>query len=81
MLDGWYCRTMANQQATMEQNENDVNDIEEGSSDEESVNQHQAVDFKAQYQILKKKFKFLIYVSISVVIWVVRISLDSFAGK
>ncbi|XP_055709841.1 uncharacterized protein LOC129805744 isoform X1 [Phlebotomus papatasi] len=61
MLDGWYCRTMANQQATMEQNENDVNDIEEGSSDEESVNQHQAVDFKAQYQILKKKFKFLIY--------------------
>ncbi|XP_059616247.1 INO80 complex subunit E [Phlebotomus argentipes] len=57
MLDGWYCRTMANQQASMEQGE--MNDIEEGSSDEESV--QQAVDFKAQYQILKKKFKFLIY--------------------
>uniref|UniRef100_A0A6B2EAF7 Putative ino80 complex subunit e n=1 Tax=Phlebotomus kandelakii TaxID=1109342 RepID=A0A6B2EAF7_9DIPT len=57
MLDGWYCRTMANQQASMEQNE--INDIEEGSSDEESI--QQAVDFKAQYSILKKKFKFLIY--------------------
>ncbi|XP_055682777.1 uncharacterized protein LOC129789756 isoform X2 [Lutzomyia longipalpis] len=56
MLDGWYCRTMANQQA-----ENDMNDIEEASSDEESVNQHPSVDFKAQYMMLKKKFKFLIY--------------------
>ncbi|GAB0093468.1 uncharacterized protein DMENIID0001_086090 [Sergentomyia squamirostris] len=61
MLDGWYCRTMANQQASMEQNENELNEIENESSDEESVNQPQVVDFKAQYQILKKKFKFLIY--------------------
>uniref|UniRef100_A0A1L8DA73 Putative ino80 complex subunit e isoform x1 n=1 Tax=Nyssomyia neivai TaxID=330878 RepID=A0A1L8DA73_9DIPT len=54
MLEGWYCRTIRGQA------ENDMNDIEEASSDEESVNQP-AVDFKNQYLMLRKNFKKLIY--------------------
>lgn len=74
MLDGWYCRTMANEQhAATEHTENDeeldANICESGGSEDDSqedamsaVNQ-KLVDYKLQYTNLKKKLKFLLYVS------------------
>ncbi|KAL9873784.1 INO80 complex subunit E [Glossina fuscipes] len=70
MLDGWYCRTLANEQATASQ-QNDHTDPNEENDDTESDSQYNdgiqprssnaAVDYKAQYRYLKKKLKFLIY--------------------
>lgn len=48
MLDGWYCRSIANNNADMEDDEDD-------SPDEEMPN------YKDQYRNLKRKLKFLIY--------------------
>uniref|UniRef100_A0A1A9USC8 INO80 complex subunit E N-terminal domain-containing protein n=1 Tax=Glossina austeni TaxID=7395 RepID=A0A1A9USC8_GLOAU len=70
MLDGWYCRTLANEQATATQ-QNDHIDPNEENDDTESDSQYNdgiqprfsnaAVDYKAQYRYLKRKLKFLIY--------------------
>lgn len=70
MLDGWYCRSLANEQ-TGEQNfstgNNDNN--EESDSDSQENNDVQncsdatnTIDYKVQYRQLKRKLKFLIYV-------------------
>lgn len=50
MLEGWYCRSIANNSA-------EVEDEEEESAEEEVPN------YKNQYRNLKRKLKFLIYVS------------------
>lgn len=70
MLDGWFCRsrTMA---STGEQEQQPSSDDEDKSSEDESnqslsrLNQ-KSVDHKAQYQNLKKKLKYLLYVSCDV---------------
>lgn len=67
MLDGWFCRTMA----SAEQQEQQTSEDEDKSSEDESnqslsrLNQ-KSVDHKAQYQNLKKKLKYLLYVSCDV---------------
>ncbi|XP_012256126.2 INO80 complex subunit E [Athalia rosae] len=48
MLEGWYCRSIANNNA-------DAEDDDEDSPEEEAPN------YKAQYRSLKRKLKFLIY--------------------
>lgn len=68
MLDGWFCRTMASaeQQEQIPQTSEDEDDK---SSEEDESNQslsqlnQKSVDHKAQYQNLKKKLKYLLYVS------------------
>ena len=50
MLEGWYCRSISNNNA-------DVEDEDEDSPEEEVPN------YKDQYRNLKRKLKFLIYVS------------------
>lgn len=65
MLDGWYCRTMASEQLHPQ---NDTN-LDSGSEDDESqdentaVNNNQLYDIKNQYNTMKTKLKFLLYVS------------------
>lgn len=69
MLDGWYCRTIKNQNST-EQNEQDdeqepnvVDDSEESQDMPSHTMPRPRVDYKIQYYTLKKKLKFLLYVS------------------
>lgn len=68
MLDGWYCRSLANQNATRN-NDNDnkhepnVVDDSDESQDIPVSRLMPRVDYKAQYLALKKKLKFLLYVS------------------
>lgn len=50
MLEGWYCRSIANNNADAEE------DDDEDSPEEEVPN------YKDQYRNLKRKLKFLIYV-------------------
>lgn len=50
MLEGWYCRSIANNNA-------DAEDEDEDSPEEEVPN------YKDQYRNLKRKLKYLIYVS------------------
>lgn len=65
MLDGWYCRSMANQNSAQnnddEDNEPNVEDSDE--SDTPVAHLMPRVDYKSQYDTLKKKLKFLLYVS------------------
>lgn len=68
MLDGWYCRTMANQNAARnndhdDDNEPNVVDDSDESQDLPVARLMPRVDYKAQYVALKKKLKFLLYVS------------------
>lgn len=64
MLDGWYCRTMANQNATQNNDhEPNVVDDSDESQDIPVARLMPRVDYKAQYIALKKKLKFLLYVS------------------
>lgn len=51
MLEGWYCRSIANNNA-------DAEDDDDDSPEEEVPN------YKDQYRNLKRKLKFLIYVCI-----------------
>ncbi|XP_055296671.1 uncharacterized protein LOC129565619 [Sitodiplosis mosellana] len=67
MLDGWYCRSMANQNAT-QNNDNDddnepnvVDDSDESQEDIPVARLMPRIDYKAQYTALKKKLKFLLY--------------------
>lgn len=69
MLEGWYCRTLANEQAAASQNHQDDDDNDQGDSGSEDSqeggqNYNSQVDYKAQYRYLKQKLKFLLYVSI-----------------
>lgn len=91
MLDGWYCRSMANQQSssidpddnqsqshqmTQQQHHNlptqhDGHNAADSGSDDDShtavgniPNINPRIDYKAQYNNLKKKLKFLLYVSV-----------------
>lgn len=59
MLEGWYCRSIANNNA-------EVEDDEEDSPEEEVPN------YKDQYRNLKRKLKFLIYVSYLALIFVFK---------
>ncbi|KAM7349604.1 uncharacterized protein ACRADG_008472 [Cochliomyia hominivorax] len=77
MLDGWYCRTLANeqQQATQQNDNNEqnmgLNDDSDSDSQDNEESRHGAggggattnstVDYKNQYRYLKRKLKFLIY--------------------
>ncbi|XP_013105041.1 uncharacterized protein LOC106085367 [Stomoxys calcitrans] len=69
MLDGWYCRTLANEEAAQTENNEqivDVNDETDSSDSQENDESRQpqknnSVDYKTQYRYLKKKLKFLIY--------------------
>lgn len=68
MLDGWYCRTMANQNSTdhnEQDNGNEPNVIDESDDSQDIPVAHlmPRIDYKAQYTTLKKKLKFLLYVS------------------
>lgn len=64
MLDGWYCRTMANQNATQNNDhESNIVDDSDDSQDIPVARLMPRVDYKAQYIALKKKLKFLLYVS------------------
>lgn len=72
MLDGWYCRSMANVQAR-----EGGSGAEEGNSANIAPSQNQHRDYssessreptpepnyKSQYMTLKKKLKYLVYVS------------------
>ncbi|XP_030381426.1 uncharacterized protein LOC115629182 [Scaptodrosophila lebanonensis] len=56
MLDGWYCRTLANQEASVK--------IEQESDEEArttSVSAPGVIDYKERYKKLKQKLKFLVY--------------------
>lgn len=75
MLDGWYCRTLASEQQAAPQNEsNEQNmglndDTDSDSQDNDESRQgagatNSTVDYKNQYRYLKRKLKFLIYVSL-----------------
>ncbi|XP_037936601.1 uncharacterized protein LOC119670420 [Teleopsis dalmanni] len=67
MLEGWYCRTMANEQAAQQDETSDPN--ENSGSDDEQVQRQTMTgksdeaepDYKEKYRQLKRKFKFLIY--------------------
>lgn len=50
MLEGWYCRSIANNNADAE-----------GEDDEDSP-EEEVPNYKDQYRNLKRKLKFLIYV-------------------
>lgn len=68
MLDGWYCRSMASQNSTQnndhdDDNEPNVVDESEDSQDVPVARLMPRADYKAQYISLKKKLKFLLYVS------------------
>lgn len=74
MLDGWYCRSLANEQQAAQHNDNteqnvEVNeDTDSDSQDNDESHQgggatNNTVDYKNQYRYLKRKLKFLIYVS------------------
>lgn len=52
MLEGWYCRSIANNNADAEEED------DEDSPEEEVPN------YKDQYRSLKRKLKFLIYVCV-----------------
>ncbi|KAJ6640108.1 INO80 complex subunit E [Pseudolycoriella hygida] len=62
MLDGWFCRTVANQKSMdqIDQDEDAQSDSQE-DYDPQVVEQAPRVDYKAQYNTLKKKLKFLLY--------------------
>lgn len=107
MLDGWYCRSMANQSSIdpedtqsqthqnnhyqqQQQQQNQQNNLrmhmqsqndgigggggDSGSADDDdshiaignAPNINQRVDFKGRYNNLKKKLKFLLYVSVKI---------------
>lgn len=69
MLDGWYCRTIKNQNTTERSSQEDdpepnVVDDSDDSQDLPVSHMMPRVDYKIQYNTLKKKLKFLLYVSI-----------------
>lgn len=70
MLDGWYCRSMANMQASEAASGSTSSPVEpqrareihkEYSSDSSSEAEPEP-NYRAQYLALKKKLKYLIYV-------------------
>lgn len=71
MLDGWYCRSIANMQANEAASvSNNIKaepthnlDSQKDYSSDSSSEPEPEPNFKAQYLALKKKLKYLIYVS------------------
>ncbi|XP_073834575.1 uncharacterized protein [Musca autumnalis] len=72
MLEGWYCRTLNEQEQSSQPVDNsqnvDVNDDTDSSasqdieeSQRDQPNNTVAIDYKSQYIYLKRKLKFLIY--------------------
>ncbi|XP_045498563.1 INO80 complex subunit E [Colias croceus] len=69
MLDGWYCRSMANMQANEEASVNSSSAVADTSqadsnkdySSESSSDPEPEPNYRAQYLALKKKLKYLIY--------------------
>lgn len=67
MLEGWYCRTLANEQQSSQDANDQDDDQNDSGSDEDS--QEGAlptimpkIDYKAQFLGLKKNLKYLLYV-------------------
>lgn len=70
MLDGWYCRSIANMQANEASVSNNVSTEPPQShgspkdySSDSSSDPEPEPNYRAQYLSLKKKLKYLIYVS------------------
>lgn len=69
MLDGWYCRSMANMQAEGEAATRGGGGprggahVDEDYSSDSSQSEPEPINYRAQYNTLKKKLKYLIYVS------------------
>ncbi|XP_061395303.1 uncharacterized protein LOC133330918 [Musca vetustissima] len=68
MLEGWYCRTLNEQEQSAQpvHNEHHIegNDETDSSASQDESRRDQssnAVDYKSQYRYLKRKLKFLIY--------------------
>lgn len=91
MLDGWYCRSLANEKMSKRSSVEEPPPAEAGHEDSDSQESQDVeaaegargrsesgeaagsisgntnvVDYKAQYRYLKRKLKFLIYVSSSI---------------
>lgn len=64
-MDGWFCRTMANSSTTAEQEPQTSSESSEEDESNQSLSRlnQKSVNHKAQYQNLKKKLKYLLYVS------------------
>lgn len=70
MLDGWYCRSIANMQATEAASMSSAAPVEpprapppEDYSSDSSSEPEPETNYKSHYLTLKKKLKYLIYVS------------------
>lgn len=67
MLDGWYCRTIKNQNSAEQNDQDDEHEpnVVDDSEESQDMPSHMMprVDYKIQYNTLKKKLKFLLYVS------------------
>lgn len=81
MLDGWYCRSLANQKTTSNKTEGEHLESDEEAHTKQSAAVSEAapptaatssastgtangnIDYKERYRNLKRKLKFLIYVS------------------
>lgn len=70
MLDGWYCRSIANMQANEASVSNNAppeppqaRDSHKEYSSDSSSDPEPEPNYRAQYMALKKKLKYLIYVS------------------
>lgn len=70
MLDGWYCRSIANMQASEASVSNNApaeppqaRDSHKEYSSDSSSEPEPEPNYRAQYMALKKKLKYLIYVS------------------
>uniref|UniRef100_A0A1I8MVP0 INO80 complex subunit E N-terminal domain-containing protein n=1 Tax=Musca domestica TaxID=7370 RepID=A0A1I8MVP0_MUSDO len=70
MLEGWYCRTLNEQEQSSQPVQSDqnmeVNDETDSSASQDNEESHRGqstnnIDYKSQYRYLKRKLKFLIY--------------------
>lgn len=62
MLDGWYCRNVDGVDGNVNSNNEDDGDINPGDTSDESIESND-VDYRTQYYGLKRKLKYLLYVS------------------
>lgn len=75
MLEGWYCRSLANQKTKSNKTEREQQESEDEHHPSSSVPRalpaamsststaHSSIDYKERYRNMKRKLKFLIYVS------------------
>lgn len=65
MLDGWYCRNQRSAEQNDQDDDNEPNVVDDSEESQDIPVSHlmPRVDYKIQYNTLKKKLKFLLYVS------------------